>query len=204
MKDWMWKHRIALALLAILLVQVPFVFIKLTMADREFVGAIAEAAHILVSSGLAGYLFSKAFESFLEDKLYGVFRRNWKEVRVMYSEDVHKGMGDAYPREPTLLIQPSIHESFTPESDQETDRDVLFAQGQDGRHHAITAMTMHGPMSVSFNTGYVGRYSADKDTKVTGKWSELQLMQVGSSKIKITKVGFPDTLIRLGRAPTPK
>lgn len=111
MKNYAWKHRITLGLLVILLVQVPFVLFKLTTApaDRDSIDVFVEVMHILISSGLAGYLFSKTFESFLENNLYGGFlRRNWKEVRVMYSDDVHKGMGEAYPREPTLLIQPPV------------------------------------------------------------------------------------------------
>ncbi|MYE05318.1 MAG: hypothetical protein F4Y00_10150 [Bacteroidetes bacterium SB0662_bin_6] len=202
MKNYVWKHRIVLVLLAILFVQVPFVMIKLTTADRDVVSAIAEAAQILFSSGLAGYLFSKTFESWLEKKLYGGFRRNWKEVRVMYSDGVLKGMGEAYPREPTLLIQPPIFDDARPESPRGAIEEVLFAQSRDGRKHTITAPIMHGPVSISFNTGYVRRPGADENTWATGHWSEMQLMQVGYAGQKITRVGFPDTLVQLARAKT--
>ena len=195
MKNYLWKHRIAVVLLAIILVQVPFVFLKLKISDQEPVYALVEAAHILLSSGLAGYLFSKTFESFLEKGLYGSYlRRNWKEVRVMYSDEVFKGMGDAYPREPTLLIQPPpVTRSESPRC---TDANPLFALDRDGKGCGITALTMHGPMSVSFNTGYVGQPSADENTRATGKWSELRLMQAGFPGY--VTVGFPDTLIELG------
>ena len=202
MKNYVWKHRIVLGLLGILLVQVPFVILKLATADRGLVGVLVEAAQILFSSGLAGYLFSRAFESLLEKRLYGRLRQNWRDVRVMYSDGVFKGMGGAYPREPTLLIQPPIHEDSGPQSRRNTSKDPLFAQGLDGRSYSITAPIMHGHMSISFNTGYVGQSGADENTLVTGKWSDLQLMQVGPSRYKTIKVGFPDTLILLGRAQT--
>ena len=202
MKNYVWKHRIVLVLLAILFVQVPFVMIKLTTADRDVVDAIAEAAQILFSSGLAGYLFSKTFESLLEKKLYGGFRQSWKEVRVMYSDGVFKGMGEAYPREPTLLIQPPVFDDARSASPRDTSKEALFAQSRDGRKRSITAPIMHGPMSISFNTGYVGRPGADENTWATGHWSDMQLMQVGFSGHKITRVGFPDTLVQLARAET--
>ena len=201
MKNSIWEYRIVLGLLVILSIQAPFVVFKLTSADQNALDAFIEVAQILLTSGLAGFLFSKAFESLLEKKLYGGLRRNWKEVRVMYSDGVGKGMGDTYPREPTLLIQPPIQDAG-PESIQHTDKDSLVAQSLDGRSHVFAAPIVHGPMSISFNTGYVGQSVADEDTLVTGKWSELQLMQVGSPGHKITTAGFPDTLIKLERART--
>ena len=176
MKNFVWKHRIVLGLVAILFVQVPFVIAKLTTSDEQPFYALVEASHILVSSGLAGYLFSRTFESLLEKRLYGGFRRDWKEVRVMYSDKELKGMGETYPREPTLLIQPPVIEPFQSSS------------------------PISGPMSVSFNTAYVGQPAADEDTWVTGNWSELQLMQTDLLGHTLTTVGFPDTLVTLGRA----
>lgn len=204
MKNWIWKYRIALGLLVILLVQVPFVVIKLATAteDRNFVDVFVEIFHILISSGLAGYLFSKAFESFLENHLYGEFRRNWKEVRVMYSDFAGKGTGEVYPREPTLLIQAPFFEKFGPDAPWHPEENPLFAGGLDGKSYAITAPTLHGPLEVSFNTGYVGQPAAGQDTLVTGKWSDLQLMQVGPSGFRVIRAGFPDTLVTTGRAPT--
>lgn len=202
MKNQIWKHRIVVGLFIILLVQVPFVWLKLVISDQKSVYALVEAAHILISSGLAGYLFSKAFESFLENKLYGEFRQNWKEVRVMYSDFAGKGVGDTYPRDPTLLIQAPFFEKFGPNAPPYRDENPLVAQSLDGGSHAITATNMHGPMSVSFNTGYVGKPAVGKNTWATGHWSELQLMQVGPPGFKSIRAGFPDTLITLGRAPT--
>ena len=205
MKNWVWKYRIGLALLAILLAQVPFVVFKITTsntAERDFVFAFVETAQILLSSGLAVYLFSKAFESLLENWLYGNFRRNWKEVRVMYSDGHGKGMGEEYPRDPTLLLQPPVFDDSKPESPRHTDGDSLVAQSLDGKSHVITAPIVHGPVEVSFNTGYVGQSAVGEKTVVTGKWSGLQLMQVGFSGRRLTRVGFPDTLVRLGEVPT--
>ena len=202
MKNHIWKHRIVLGLLVILALQAPFVAFKLTTQDRDTLGAFVEVAHILFTSGLAGYLFSKTFESLLEKRLYGGFRRNWKEVRVMYSDGAGKGMGDAYPREPTLLIQAPTFEGARPASSEYTPEDSLLAQSRDGSKKFITPSVMHGPMLVSFNNGYVGQPAAGENTFVTGKWSELQLMQVGFPRHRHTRAGFPDTLITMGRAPT--
>ena len=156
MKNSVWKHRIVLGLLVILSVQVPFVVFKLTTGEhRDALDTVIEIAHILLTSGLAGYLFSRTFESLLDDKLYGRLRRNWKEVRVMYSDDLGKGMGDAYPREPTLLIQAPLFEDSGADSREYRSEGSLFAQRQDGSRYMITAPVMHGPMSMSFNSGYV-------------------------------------------------
>lgn len=70
----------------------------------------------------------------------------------------------------------------------------------EGKNYVITARQIHGPMSVSFNTGYVGQATADENAYATGKWSELQLMQAGSPRI--VRAGFTDTLIELTKAPT--
>ena len=202
MKNRIWKHRIVIGLLVILLVQVPFVWLKLIISDQKSIYALIEAVHILLSSGLAGYLFSKTFESFLENKLYGGFRRNWKEVRVMYSNFLGKGTGDAYPREPTLLIQSPIYENLGPDAPPRHDENPLFAQSLDGRSHAITAPIVHGPMSVSFNAGYVGKPASGENTFATGQWSELQLMQVGLPGHQRLRAGFPDSLVTVGRIST--
>ena len=118
----------------------------------------------------------------------------------MYSDFVGKGMGEEYPREPTLLIQAPAFEKFGPDVPPYLDENLLFALGRDGKKHAITAPIMQGPLEVSFNTGYVGQPAADEDTLVTGKWSDLQLMRVGP--FDVIKAGFPDTLVTLGRGPT--
>ena len=97
MKNFIWEHRIVLGLLVILSLQSPFVFLKLTCTDQNAL-AFIEVAQILSTSGLAGYLFSKTFESLLEKKLYGGLRQNWKEVRVMCSDGIGKGTGEAYPQ----------------------------------------------------------------------------------------------------------
>jgi len=196
MKNFVWKHRIVLGLLVILSVQVPFVAFKLTTAEhRDAIGAFVEIAHILLTSGLAGYLFSKAFESWLDKGLYGRLRQNWREVRVMYSDGLGKGTGEAYPREPTLLIQAHPFDDSRAQSREHTAEDPLFARSQDGSSHMITAPLMHSPMSMSFNNGYVGQPAAGESTFVTGKWSELQLMRVGLPGMRLVRAGFPDTLV---------
>ena len=205
MKNWVWKYRIGLALLVILSAQVPFVVFKITNADaaeRDLVFAFVETAQILLSSGLAVYLFSKAFESLLENWLYGKFRRNWKEVRIFYSDGFGKGMGMEYPRDPTILIQAPMLDDAVPESPRHTDGEDLVVQSLDGKNHVITAPIIHGPVEVSFNTGYVGQSAVGENTVVTGKWSDLQLMRVGPSGHRVTRVGFPDTLVTTGKAPT--
>lgn len=196
MKNRIWKYRIVIGLFAILLVQVIFIVPKIMWLDLKLVYALVEALQILLSSGLAGFLFSKFFESLLENKLYGKFRRNWKEVRVMYSDFAGKGTGDTYPRDPTLLIQAPVFEKFGPDAPQRQDENPLVAQSLDGKMHAITAPILHGPLEVSFNTGYVGKPAVGEDILITGKWSDLQLMQVGPPKFQRIRAGFPDTLVR--------
>ena len=202
MKNFIWKHRIVLGLLVILLVQVPFIVLKLTTPAGNALYALVEIAHVLLTSGLAGYLFSKTFDSLLENSLYGALRRNWNEVRVMYSDGIGKGMGDAYPREPTLLIQAPPFADPERDGRGRTPGDLLVAQGLDGSSHTITAQFTHSPMSISFNNAYVGQPAADETTYATGKWSELQLMRVGPPGHYPTLAGFPDTLVTLGSAPT--
>ena len=87
-----------------------------------------------------------------------------------------------------------------PESSRFTDEDSLVAQRLDGKSYVITARHMHGPMSVSFNTGYIGKPTAEENTSVSRKWSDLQLMQVGHPGI--VRVGLPDTLIELRKSGT--
>ena len=108
-------------------------------------------------------------------------------------------MGDAYPREPTLLIQAHTFERPGAEDTSYTPEVPLFALSRNGGIRAITAPAMHGPVCMSFNSGFVGRPADGETTWVTGTWSELQIMQVGFPEMKLTRVGFPDTLITLGR-----
>ena len=106
-------------------------------------------------------------------------------------------MGDAYPREPTLLLQTP---SLEPEGPQDKLEGLLLAQDGKGGLRNITAPFVHGPVCLSFNTGYVGQPAEGESTWVTGHWSELQLLQIGPTEFQVTRVGFPDTLITLGRA----
>ncbi|MDE2827723.1 MAG: hypothetical protein OXL40_10530 [Bacteroidota bacterium] len=200
MKNHIWKHRKWLVGLFFLLIQVPFIVLKLNTSDPDLEKILLETVQIFVSSGLVGYLFATGFDSFLEKRMYGGIRRKWKEVRVMYSSDPIKGMGEAYPRDPTLLIQPPVYHMGT--APEDVRKDSLFAQDRDGKSCNITPPIMHRPMSVCFNTGYVGQPIAGEDTRITGKWSDLQLMQVGPSGFRIAQVGFPDTLVTLGTART--
>ncbi len=105
-KEMLWRHKTALSLGSILVAQVPFVALRLTTDGVAL--TIIEVLHLLLTSGLSVYLFSKAFETFLENRLIGAsLRKHRKEVRVMYSDMPFKGMGEHYPRDPTLLIQPA-------------------------------------------------------------------------------------------------
>ena len=190
-----------MGLLFILSIQAPFVYFKLTTSDQHAIEALVEIAHVLFTSGLAAYLFSKTFESLLEKSLYGGLRRDWKEVRVMYSDGLGKGMGNEYPREPTLLIQtPPLMDPGLERHDQRRG-DSLIAQGADGKRHVFTARSCTAPCQSSFNNAFVGKPAPGEDTFVTGKWSELQLMQVGTQGHKVTWVGFPDPLMTTGAPP---
>lgn len=205
-KNWVWKHRISLTLSAILLLQVPLVYIRIEIAgtaQRDWVIASVETGQVLVSSGLLLSLFSKKFESLLEHWLYGRFRRNWKEVRVMYSENnMGQGLGEEYPRDPTLLIQAPIFDDSKPGWPRRAPEDILLARSLDGKDSQITAGTVQGPMAVSFNTGQLRKLVAGEGVYVTGKWSALQLMRVNMWGRPESVVGFPDTLVTVGKAPT--
>ena len=110
MQDYVWRHRIVLVLVLLLAVQAPFIVLRLASADGGTPHPIAEVGHVVVTSGLAAYLFSKRFESWLEHRLYGGLRKQWKEVRVMYSDGLGKGMGEAYPGSRPFCYRPR---SFT-------------------------------------------------------------------------------------------
>ena len=198
MKNFVWRHRIALVLLVLLAVQGPFIALKLAAGEDEAPHPLAEVGHVLISSGLAAYLFSRRFDSTLERYLYGGLREHWKEVRVLYSDGLGRGAGDAYPREPTLLLQSP---PFEPSDSQHVREDLLWARDRFGGWQNITAPFVHGPVCLSFNTGFVGQPAVGENTRVTGRWSELQLMQVGPAEHQVTRVGFPDTLITVGSAP---
>ncbi len=198
MQDYLWRHRIVVMLVLLLAVQVPFIVLRLAPPGGGTPHSITEVGHVVVTSGLAAYLFSKRFESWLEHRLYGGLRKQWKEVRVMYSEEMGKGVGEAYPREPTILLQAPDFHLEAPEQERRGGM-PLDREGHSPR--PVTAPYMHGPVSVSFNTGYVGEPTAAENTWATGKWSDLRLMQVGfpGSGHMLTVAGFPDTLITLGR-----
>ena len=205
-KNWIWNHRIWLALLAILLLQAPFVIVKMTIVDateRDLVIPFVETGQILLSSALVVYLVSKKFDSLLEIWLYGTFRRGWKEVRVMYSENMMgKGLGEEYPRDPTLLIQAPVFDDSKFGSYQTLRENILWVPKSKEEGQYMTSVQMKGPMLVSFNAGQLRHQLDNEGIHVTGKWSDLQLMQVGIGT-KFTKVGFPDTLIESMEPPAP-
>ena len=170
--ELIWKWRVGTALLAILLMQIGYVCFR---ASIEFSPQLLlvgiETLHVFLSSGLFFYIFSKYYDSLIEKFLYGgfkskSFRKNWQEVKVMYSPysdnagTVLRGTGEHYPREPTLLIHSSPFK---------TDKN-------DGR------------LLVSFNTAFRGTSG-----EISGKWSELQPFKAYDFA-PVKRVGFPDTL----------
>lgn len=57
--------------------------------------------------------------------------------------------------------------------------ELLLALGCDGSRNAITAPVIHGPVSISFNNGYLGPPAAGETTWVTGHWVAMQEVRVG-------------------------
>ncbi len=200
MKELIWKYRKPLVFLALLVIQVPFFFFMPTSAAKD---SFIRVVHVLVSSGLMSFLFSRFADRLIGKMLYKGLRRDWKEVRVIYSEGFARGTGDVYPREPTLLIQEPLLGSS---SRAEEIKGPLFAQDGNGRLHQVSAARLHRPMSLYFNNSCVGKPEEGKEVEseaggrvefATGHWSQLQLMQVGpDEKTQLVSVGFPDTLIR--------
>ena len=131
MRERIWKHRAVAGFVSILILQAPFLTLKLTIADEGIPNALVEVFHVLLTSGLAVYLFSRGFETRLQDWLYGSFRHDWKEVKVYYTDLVFRGTGDGYPREPTLLVHAPMWEMM-------------------GVEHPFA----NKPMSISFNSAY--------------------------------------------------
>ena len=202
MQDYLWRHRIVVVLVLLLAAQVPFIVLILAPLGGGTPHPITEVGHVVVTSGLAAYLFSKRFESWLEHRLYGGLRKQWKEVRVMYSDGVGKGLGKAYPREPTILLQAPVFHVEAPEQER---RGGMPLDREGYSPMPVNAPYMHGPVCMSFNTGYVGEPAAGENTRATGKWSDLRLMQVGfpGSGHMLTVVGFPNTLITVARSGGP-
>ena len=171
--EFVWKHRVPLGLFVILALQAPLVWLKPTLDDGGTPKAFVEIAHVLVTSGLLGYLFSKRFEALLRNRLYGFVQKDWQEVSVFYSQDGRaRGMGPDYPREPTLLIQRPMWSRF-----EKADSSV-FVGGV--------------PMGMSFNSGYEGKPVEGEETYLNGKWSELRRINA-----RYGDVGFPDSLYTL-------
>ena len=189
MKDLIWKSRTWIMLLGLLFIQIVFFFARKETADHETIKPMVEVINILVTSGLFFSLTSKGFERWMERKIYGGFRKNWREVRVMYSDNVSRGAGPEFPREPTLLIHPPIHSVFSNESEE---KNFLHAYDRKGQSIVFTAIQENDPLLMSFNNSYVG--IAKKGDKKTGKWSEMEIMlSEVMSKTKIVRVGFPQS-----------
>ena len=121
----------------------------------------------------------------------------------MYSDGMGQGTGEEYPRDPTLLIQAPVFDDSKFGSRHILRRDVLWEPESEEDRQYVTPVQMEGPMSVSFNTGKLRHELTEEAIYVTGRWSDLQLMQVGMAGHRVTRVGFPDTLIKVGRAPEP-
>ena len=150
-KNFLWQYRAAILLVLVLLFQVSWSLFIAGFNWREFIPMVA-------TSGFAFLLFSKSFEAYLANLIYGGIRKGWREVRVFHSSEfTGMGLGGLYPREPTILISPN-----------------LFAGD-----HSLK------PMSVLFNDGFVGteeEFVNGTPCVSTGNWSTLMRMshsQVG-------------------------
>ena len=193
MRNNIWRYRTQLRLLGIILIQIPFLLFKLLGPSLGVAQALTETSQLLATSGLAVYLFTRQFESWLEEQVYGGVRRSWQEVRVYYSRSpTLLGMGSYYPREPTILISPAgLGSKSGPHMSQ-----PVIARTQSGGLEGIAAPLLHGPVIVHFNSSFSGEPSEPGAAFENGKWSQMRLMRDGASPPQdgFVVVGFPDTL----------
>ena len=196
LKNWVWMHRELLPLAFVLVLQGLFVSVRIIWLDQD-ADQYWVPVNVVVSSTILVVLLSRWFERLLRRWLYGIVREDWQEVRVYYSpESPFKGMGETYPREPTILISRS---GFLPPGDEPVDGNPVRVLNKDGRWERGSAWRLNNPMAVSFNDGYAND-SLEPGLFATGHWTELQLMRQAAKddpRGQFLIVGFPETRITL-------
>ena len=108
---------------------------------------------LVVPGALASWLLAVVIVVLVDHRRYRATRDDWKEVRLFYSPTfTGRGLGEVYPREPTLLLHPSI--MWNPDSEKVHDR----------------------PLEIWFNDGYVAEPENPESPFLNGTWGPLDLI----------------------------
>ena len=124
----------------------------------------------------------------IDERRYRGIRGDWQEVKVFYckSDFTLMGMGNLYPREPTLLIYANSMFNSQDDPTQKTFR----------------------PADLYFNDGFVGKPTQEETDFVTGDWGKLTVMagmqgiRLGNPDITLD-ARFQRTRIPLAKIPPP-
>ena len=132
---------------------------------------------LVVPGALASWLLAVVIVAAVDHRRYGGTRDRWQEVRVFYSPTfTGRGLGEVYPREPTLLLHPAM--TWNPDSKKMQDR----------------------PVEIWFNDGYVAKPENPETPFLNGTWGPLDLIyphpfpdlrQVGVSYTRVLQRAVP-------------
>ena len=126
---------------------------------------------LVVPGALASWLLAVVIVAVVDHRRYRGVRDEWQEVRIFYSPTFGgRGLGGAYPREPTLLLHPPM--MWKPDLKKTQDR----------------------PIEVWFNDGYVGEPETPESPFQNGTWGPLDLIYPGPFP-NIRRVGIAHTRI---------
>ena len=108
---------------------------------------------LVIPGALASWLLAVVIVAVVEHRRYRGDQDHWQEVRVLYSPTFRgRGLGEVYPREPTLLMHPAM--MWDPDSKKSQDR----------------------PVEIWFNDGYVAEPDDPDSPHLNGTWGPLDLI----------------------------
>lgn len=126
---------------------------------------------LVVPGALASWLLAFIIVAIVDLRRYRGLRDDWQEVRMFYSPTFGgRGLGDVYPREPTLLLHPPM--MWNPDLKKTHDR----------------------PVEIWFNDGYVGAPETPTSPFHNGTWGPMDLIYPGPVP-SIRQVGIAHTRI---------
>ena len=126
---------------------------------------------LVVPGALASWLLAVAIVAVTDHRRYRGLRDNWQEVRIFHSPTFSgRGLGEVYPREPTLLLHPPM--MWEPDLKKTHDR----------------------PVEIWFNDGYVGAPETPEAPFQNGTWGPLDLIYPGPFP-EVRQVGVAHTRI---------
>ena len=126
---------------------------------------------LVVPGALASWLLAVVIVAVVDHRRYKGVRDDWQEVRVFYSPEFRgRGLGEVYPREPTLLLHPAM--MWKPDLKKVHDR----------------------PVEIWFNDGYVGEPDTSAAIFQNGTWGPLDVIYPGPFH-NIRQVGVAHTRI---------